>query len=368
MTKDPWTMASHDTPTAPKSSAPTKAPLRTPMNTRSGDDAARDKVTQDGEIRENSEKTNDNRPQAAPATSLTTVNRRGSLALRDPLQAYINEARRYALLSREEEHDLAVRYLEEGDLDAARLLVTSNLRLVVKIAHEYRKAYRNLLDLVQEGNIGLMHAVKKFDPYRGVKLSSYAAWWIRAYILKFILNNWRMVRIGTTQNQRKLFFNLRKEMDRLQQMGVDNPGPKLLAERLDVPEHEVRSMQERLAGSDVSLDAPLHTDDGTSASRLDFIAAANMGPDAQVEEDQFSEIVRRKVREFGRSLTGRDKEIFGLRTVADEPLTLQEIGNRYGITRERARQIERRMMDHLRDYLRRELGDSVDVALGTSRA
>lgn len=294
--------------------------------------------------------------------------RGGSLALRDPLQAYINEARRYPLLSREEEHELAVSYHEGGDLDAARRLVTSNLRLVVKIAHEYRKAYRNVLDLVQEGNIGLMHAVKKFDPYRGVKLSSYAAWWIRAYILKFILNNWRLVKIGTTQNQRKLFFNLRKEVERLQQLGVDNPGPKLLAERLDVPEHEVRSMQERLAGADVSLDAPLRADDGDASSRMDFVAAESAGPDTVVEEQQFSELVRQKVRQFGSRLEGRDREIFELRTVADEPLTLQEIGDRYGITRERARQIERRMMDRLRDFLRAELGDSVDVALGTSEA
>jgi RNA polymerase sigma-32 factor len=294
--------------------------------------------------------------------------RGGSLALRDPLQAYINEARRYPLLTREEEHDLAVSFHEGGDLDAARQLVTSNLRLVVKIAHEYRKAYRNVLDLVQEGNIGLMHAVKKFDPYRGVKLSSYAAWWIRAYILKFILNNWRLVKIGTTQNQRKLFFNLRKEVERLQQLGVDNPGPKLLAERLDVPEHEVRSMQERLAGNDVSLDAPLRADDGDASSRMDFVAAEGAGPDAVVEEQQFSELVRQKVRQFGARLEGRDREIFELRTVADEPQTLQEIGDRYGITRERARQIERRMMDRLRDYLRAELGDSVDVALGTSEA
>lgn len=293
---------------------------------------------------------------------------RRSLAVRDPLQAYINEARRYPLLSREEEHEIAVRYREEGDVDAARQLVTSNLRLVVKIAYEYRKAYRNLLDLVQEGNIGLMHAVKKFDPYRGVKLSSYAAWWIRAYILKFILNNWRLVKIGTTQNQRKLFFNLRKEMERLQQMGVDDPGPKLLAERLDVSEQEVRSMQERLAGGDVSLDAPLRAEDGSSTSRMDFVASADAGPDAQVADQQFSELVQQKIRAFGAKLVGRDREIFDLRTVAAEPLTLQEIGDRYGITRERARQVERRVMDRLRDYLRQELGDSVDVALGTSEA
>jgi RNA polymerase sigma-32 factor len=287
-----------------------------------------------------------------------------SLVLFDPLQAYINSARQYPLLTPEQEHELAVQYAKTGDMVAARKLVTSNLRLVVKIAHEYRKAYQNLLDLVQEGNIGLMHAVKKFDPYRGVKLSSYAAWWIRAYILKFILANWRMVKIGTTQAQRKIFFNLRKEMDRLKALGVEDPEPKLLAERLDVPVEEVKSMQRRLAGADVSLDAPLQADESGGASRIDYVSDNAAGPDTQVEEQQFSGLLKQKLATFGETLTGRDREIFELRTIAEEPLTLQEIGDRYGITRERARQIERRMMDRLRDYLRQELGNAVDVALG----
>jgi RNA polymerase sigma-32 factor len=299
-----------------------------------------------------------------PAVARGSASSARSLVPFDPLQAYINSARQYPLLTPEEEHEWAVQYAKTGDMVAARKLVTSNLRLVVKIAHEYRKAYQNLLDLVQEGNIGLMHAVKKFDPYRGVKLSSYAAWWIRAYILKFILANWRMVKIGTTQAQRKIFFNLRKEMDRLKALGVEDPEPKLLAERLDVPVAEVQSMQRRLAGADVSLDAPLQTDDSGGASRIDYVSDNAAGPDTQVEEQQFSGLLKQKLATFGETLTGRDREIFELRTIAEEPLTLQEIGDRYGITRERARQIERRMMDRLRDYLRQELGNAVDVALG----
>ena len=286
----------------------------------------------------------------------------GALTRYDALQAYINQARAYALLTPEEEHELAVQYSETGDLEAARKLVTSNLRLVVKIAHEYRKAYRNLLDLVQEGNIGLMHAVKKFDPYRGVRLSSYASWWIRAYILKFILNNWRMVKIGTTQVQRKLFFNLRKEIERLEALGVEEPGTKLLAEKLDVPEEEVKHMQKRLAAADLSLDAPVQNDDPNAASHLDFVRDQSVGPEKEFGNQEFSALLREKLLTFGSTLTGRDREIFELRTLADEPLTLQEIGDRYGITRERARQIERRMLDRLREFLRQELGDAVDVA------
>lgn len=315
-------------------------------------------------LNEYSEEAHANEPVASTSAETALVPlRRGPLSVRDPLQIYMDEAKRYPLLSPEEEKELAIRFSKQGDLDAARRLVTANLRLVVKIAHEYRKAYRNLLDLVQEGNVGLMHAVKKFDPYRGVKLSTYAAWWIRAYILKFILNNWRLVKIGTTQAQRKLFYNLRREIERLEQLGIDSPGPKLLAERLDVPEEEVRSMQERLRGNDISLDAPLGNEEG-SASRLDFVASSEQGPDVAVENEEFSQQLMQKIEEFGNTLKGRDREIFELRTFTDEPLTLQQIGDRYGITRERARQIERRMMNRLRDFLKQELGDAVEVALG----
>jgi RNA polymerase sigma-32 factor len=302
---------------------------------------------------------------AAPARggALVPAPERGIVRY-NALQAYIHQIRQYALLDPEEEHALAVKFREEGDVVAARKLVTANLRLVVKIAHEYRKAYQNILDLVQEGNIGLMHAVQKFDPYRGVKLSSYAAWWIRAYILKFILSNWRLVKIGTTQAQRKLFFNLRKEVERLEALGVENPGPKLLAERLDVTEEEVQSMQRRLAGADLSLDTPLVGDDPSSGSRLDFVADRSAGPEESVETGELQGLLKAKLAEFRKTLSGRDLEIFDSRTVAEEPLTLQEIGDRYAITRERARQIERRMLDRLRDFLRRELGDAVDIALG----
>jgi RNA polymerase sigma-32 factor len=286
-----------------------------------------------------------------------------SLARLDPLQLYIQDIRRYPLLSRDEELALAKRLVETGDVEAARRLVTSNLRLVVKIAHEYRRAHRNLLDLIQEGNVGLVQAVKKYDPYRGVKLSSYAAWWIRAYMLKFILNNWRLVKIGTTQAQRKLFFNLKKEKDKLEQMGFDTSS-KALAEALNVPEREVIDMERRLGQGEMSLDAPLKDDEG-SRSHLDMLeSAGDTRPDVRAEGDEFRVLLRGKLEEFAKTLRGRELSIFEERLLTDEPKTLQEIGERYGISRERARQLEKRLTDKLKKYLQAELGDAVQIAMG----
>ncbi|MGE0403319.1 MAG: RNA polymerase factor sigma-32 [Kofleriaceae bacterium] len=287
--------------------------------------------------------------------------RGGSLAKRDPMAAYMNEVRRYPLLTPEEEKSLATRLVEHGDTTAARKLIEANLRLVVKIAYEYRRAHKNLLDLVQEGNIGLIQAVGKFDPYRGVKLSSYAAFWIRAYILKFILNNWRLVKIGTTQAQRKLFFNLRKEREKLEQLGF-HPSSALLAEKLDVPEKEVIEMERRLAAPEASLDAPLgSSDDDGTRTRLDYIPSDEARPDRAVEQSEFSELLKGKLETFAKTLEGREQTIFRERWLTEEPLTLQELGDRYNVSRERARQLEKRMLDRLKKYLEAELGTSVDI-------
>jgi RNA polymerase sigma-32 factor len=290
---------------------------------------------------------------------------RASLVKHDPLTAYVQETRRFPLLSREEEHELAAKYVETGDTAAARTLIESNLRLVVKIAYEYRRAHRNLLDLVQEGNIGLMQAVRKYDPYRGVKLSTYAAWWIRAYILKFILNNWRMVKIGTTQAQRKLFFNLRKEKERLEQLGFQ-PDTKQLAESLDVRERDVIEMEKRLAAPDASLDAPLGGDDDSAPrTRMDMLESKTGRPDVNAEQNQFQEMLRQKLEAFATTVEGREETIFRERWLTEDPITLQEIGDRYGISRERARQIEKRLMNRLRGFLEKEFGSAVDIgALG----
>ena len=286
--------------------------------------------------------------------------RGGSLVKRDPLQAYMVEARRYPLLTPEEEHALAVKLFEHGDTGAARKLVEANLRLVVKIAYEYRRAHKNLLDLIQEGNIGLIQAVGKFDPYRGVKLSSYAAFWIRAYILKFILNNWRLVKIGTTQAQRKLFFNLRKEKDRLEQLGFQ-PTAALLAENLDVSEKDVVEMEKRMAAPEASLDAPMSSDDDGSRTRMDFLPSDEERPDRAAEQAEFSTLLKDKLEKFAGDLEGREQTIFRERWLTDAPKTLQEIGDKYGVSRERARQLEKRLLTKLRKYLETELGAAVDI-------
>ncbi len=287
--------------------------------------------------------------------------RSSSIAKRDPMAAYMADVRRYPLLTPDEEHDLAVKLVEHGDTASARRLIEANLRLVVKIAYEYRRAHKNLLDLVQEGNIGLIQAVGKYDPYRGVKLSSYAAFWIRAYILKFILNNWRLVKIGTTQAQRKLFFNLRKEREKLEQLGFQ-PTTALLAEKLDVSEKEVVEMERRLAAPDASLDAPLgSSDDDGTRTRLDYLPSDGERPDRVVAQNEFSDLLRGKLESFASTLEGREETIFRERWLTDEPLTLQQIGDRYNVSRERARQLEKRMLGRLKKYLEAELGSAVDI-------
>jgi RNA polymerase sigma-32 factor len=284
-----------------------------------------------------------------------------SLAGFSALGVYLQELRRHSLLTREEEHALAVRFSKTGDSAAARRLITSNLRLVVKISQEYRRAHKNLLDLIQEGNIGLIQAVQKYDPFRGVKLSSYAAWWIRAYILKFILANWRIVKIGTTQAQRKLFFNLRKEREKLEKAGFEVEA-KHLAAALDVTEREVIEMERRLGSSETSIDSPVRGDESGGRTQGDFLPAAqHMRPDVQVEAGEFQELLRAKLESFGATLKDRELDIFRERLLNDSPSTLQEIGEKYGVSRERARQIEERLKKRLRIYLQSHLGDAVQI-------
>jgi len=275
----------------------------------------------------------------------------------DPLQRYLTEIRRFPLLNREDEHELAVRYKEYGDVGAAYKLVTSNLRLVVMIAREYQKAFKNLLDLIQEGNMGLMEAVKNFDPYRGVRFPSYAVWWIRAYMIRYIMNDWRMVKIGTTQAQRKLFFNLQKEKEKIEAEGL-TPGPKLLAQRLNVKEDEVVEMEQRLAGRDLSVDVPIGDDE--EATLLSFLQDTKKTPEEEFAETQYRELLRDKMEQFAKSLKDKELVIYRERLLNDDPLTLREIGEKYGISRERVRQIEERVKKKLKTYLK-DFRDMTDV-------
>lgn len=276
------------------------------------------------------------------------------------LQLYLSRIGGYPILSSEEEHNLAVRYHEEDDREAAYRLVTSNLRLVVKIALEFQRTWmNNLLDLIQEGNVGLMQAVKKFDPYRGIRLSSYASFWIKAYILKFILDNWRLVKIGKTQAERKLFYNLYKEKERLHQLGYD-PGPKLIAQRLNVKEEDVIKMDQRLGSWEVSLEKPIK-EESSSRSIRDLLPGTIKPADERLGDEELRTLIREKLREFRGTLGGREKEIFEERLMAANPLTLKELGDRYGITKERTRQLESRLMDKVRDYLIREIPDAEEI-------
>ena len=281
-----------------------------------------------------------------------------SLARYDALQAYMRDVHRYAVLDPEAQRELAVRYREEGDVDAARQLVTSNLRLVVKIAYDYRRAYRNVMDLIQEGNIGLMQAVKKYDPYKGVKLSSYAAWWIRAYILRFILNNWRLVKLGTTQAQRKLFFNLSKEKARLSALGIE-PTAESIAQSLDVSVEDVNSMDRRLSAGEMSLDTPVTGDESKSQSRVDLMPAIGARVDELLADEELGRMLHDELAHFGETLKGKERQIFYERLLADDPRTLQELGADFGVSRERVRQLEKRLQERLKKYLEEKLGSEM---------
>ncbi|MGB5985597.1 MAG: RNA polymerase factor sigma-32 [Desulfobacterales bacterium] len=273
----------------------------------------------------------------------------------DPLQRYLAEISNYRLLTRDEERELGVRVQEHNDPDAAYRMVTSNLRLVVKIALEFQRVWmQNLLDLIQEGNIGLMQAVKKFDPYKNVKFSYYASFWIKAYILKFIMDNWRLVKIGTTQGQRKLFFKLKKEKQKLIEEGFD-PKPKLLSQRLGVTEREIVDMDQRLDGWDLSLDAPIKGDSNTE--RMDFIRTDSTSAEDQVAKKEMESLLHQKIAEFKKNLTPRELDIFDQRIFSDTPSTLQQIGDNYGISRERVRQVEKNIVKKMREFFKDEIPD-----------
>lgn len=278
---------------------------------------------------------------------------------KDSLQLYLREISRFPLLKPDEEHELALRVRDHNDPDAAFRLVSSHLRLVVRIAMDFQRRWmQNVLDLVQEGNVGLMRAVNKFDPDKGIKFSYYASFWIKAYILKFIMDNWRMVKIGTTQVQRKLFYNLNRERQKLIAQGFD-PDAAMLSERLGVSEEQINEMDQRLAAGDLSLNAQVGDDPG-GATRMDFLPALGPGIEDNLASGEMADILRDKIKTLLPKLNDKELYILQNRLLTDDPVTLREIGERYNVTRERVRQLEARLLEKIRRHIAGDVKDFSD--------
>jgi RNA polymerase sigma-32 factor len=272
----------------------------------------------------------------------------GSLpVLSDNLQKYFAEIRSFPILAPEEEYRLAVRFYEDKDLEAAHTLVTSNLRFVVKIAGEYRSYGMKMLDLIQEGNVGLMMAVRKFNPYKGFRLISYAVWWIRAYIQNYIISAWSLLKIGTTQAQRKLFFKLKQAKNAIKNMfGEDDVPAASLS--LDVKESEFVEMEQRLRG-DCSLDSEVV--DGEGYTLMDSLADERMNQEEMLAENQTAAILEREVSQALTRLNEKERFVIENRVSAEEPMTLQEIADHFSLSRERVRQIEEGALKKMKSLL-----------------
>ncbi|HEY1079669.1 MAG TPA: RNA polymerase factor sigma-32 [Bdellovibrio sp.] len=294
-------------------------------------------------------------PEGTDDSKALALDNSKALTSSDPLVMYLNEIRRYKVLSKEEETKLAQKYFESKDPEAAQALVKANLRFVVKVAAEYSKFGSKMIDLIQEGNVGLMHAVREFNPYKGARLITYAVWWIRGYIQEYLMRQYSMVRIGTTQNQRKLFYQLQKEKDALDAMGIE-PNAALIGSRLGIPEDEVRDMAMRMSGRDMSLDRPLGEDSDISLGDIQRNLNDQPLDEALAHEEELDHL-KKAIAELRPELSERELIILDERILNDEPLTLQEIGEKHGITREAVRQMEARVMKKIRAKMGDEPGD-----------
>ena len=270
------------------------------------------------------------------------------------------DLRRCTPLTREDEHECASEYARTRSPLLARRLITANMRLVAKIAHGYRRPHCEISDLIQEGNLGLIQAVLRYDPHRGVKLSTYAAWWIRAYILKFTLENWRLVKAGTTEPQRRLFFNLQKERIALEKQGIEADAAHL-AVAMNLKEKDVAVMLERFANSDLSLDAPRESHGEDLGSLGDTIGdAPALQPDERLEASDLARTLLSELKTIEDTLAGRELTIFRRRIMCDEPASLQDIAADFGVTRERARQLEVALKGRIQCDLRKAMGDALE--------
>jgi RNA polymerase sigma-32 factor len=294
-----------------------------------------------------------------PATS-------GQLASSDVLQAYLAETRKYALLSAEEERALAERYVADGDPLAAQALISANLRLVVKLAFQYHREWSSVLDLIQEGNVGLMEALKRFDPFRGVRFSSYAQYWIRAMILRFLMDNYRIVRLGTTRSGRKLFFQLQKERERLLEAGYV-PSTLRIAENLDVPESEVILMDQQLSHPVRSIHAQVGKEDNRMLEET-VSPEEQLGTDDAAAETEMGLQIQAELKAFRAGLKDkRERAIWDDRLTATDPASLSELGRRFEVSKERIRQVEARMRSDLKRQLELSLGDAIDFSFRLPR-
>ncbi|MCB9664562.1 MAG: sigma-70 family RNA polymerase sigma factor [Alphaproteobacteria bacterium] len=277
----------------------------------------------------------------------------------DLLAAYMAEVRRYPILSAEEEKEVAIRYVEHGDREAAQQLVTSNLRLVIKIAFQYHRQWANVLDLIQEGNVGLVEALSRYDPYREIRFSSYAQYWIRAMILRFLLDNFRLVRLGSTRAGRKLFFQLQKERDRLVAEGID-PTEARLADRLGVAPAEIRAVDQHMRAPALSLHAPTG-DDQEGRTLAEIVPEGDPNdPEDNAARSELGSMIKDHLDAFALTISDpREKIIWTRRMVAPEPESLSTLGDEFEVSKERVRQIEARMRKRLRAFLEERLGEEI---------
>ena len=287
---------------------------------------------------------------------------------KDLLNFYLSEVRRYPLLSPEEEKEYALRFIESGDREAAERLVTANLRLVIKIAFQYHRQWANVLDLIQEGNVGLVEALSRYDPSREIRFSSYAQYWIRAMILRFLLDNFRLVRLGSTRAGRKLFFQLQKERDRLMKEGI-KPTSRLIAENLGVAEHEVDAVDQHMRAPALSLHAP--TNDDPEGRTLSEVVPETQphDPEDDAARSELSSIVQEKLQEFAKNNLRDEREriIWEQRMLATDPVSLSSLGEHFGVSKERIRQVEARMKQKLRTFLEAELGEEISFEFSERR-
>src|SRR5438093_5437530 len=297
-------------------------------------------------------------PEGTAIDGATDHEDRVELARYDPLRHYLFEISKYEPLTQEEEQRLARLFRDKQDLNAARKLVTSNLKLVVKIAFLYNKVYANLMDLIQEGNIGLLQAVKKFDPNRGTRLPTYASWWIKAYIIKFILDNFRIVRVGTTNDRRKILLNLRKERQRLEGQGI-TATPQMIAEALAVSEEDVIAVENSIRAHDISLDEKISEDSNTYY--LETLASTEELIDEKLAAGELKEFIDTKFQEFAATLSKKDQIILKERLIAEEPLTLQAIADKFGVTREAIRVSEKKLVEKIKAYMKKAFQDVREV-------